>query len=231
MPDIRLAGGTTIPQVGFGVFEVSGEDTTAAVTAALEAGYRSIDTAAVYFNEEEVGRADRRASGISRRTYASPQRSGTLTRAMTTRWPPSTRRSSGWASTTSICTSSTGRRRGGTCIWRPGGRWRPCSPMAGPKRSVSATFKWRTSSGCSRRDRRRPRGQPDRAPPVPAAGRAARLPQPQRDRDRGLEPARPGTQVARGSTIATIADKHGVTPAQAILRWHLQLGNIIIPSR
>ena len=54
-----------IPQVGFGVFLVPPEETKAAVSAALETGYRHIDTAALYGNEAEVGAAIA-ASGIGR---------------------------------------------------------------------------------------------------------------------------------------------------------------------
>ncbi|WUL71979.1 aldo/keto reductase [Amycolatopsis sp. NBC_00345] len=54
-----------MPQLGFGVFQVPDADTTTAVKAALEAGYRSIDTAAVYGNEAGVGRAIAE-SGIAR---------------------------------------------------------------------------------------------------------------------------------------------------------------------
>jgi len=46
-----------MPQLGFGVFQVSDDDTTAAVSHALAAGYRSIDTAAIYGNEAGTGRA------------------------------------------------------------------------------------------------------------------------------------------------------------------------------
>jgi diketogulonate reductase-like aldo/keto reductase len=63
---IKLNDGRTIPQLGFGVWQVrSGRTTEAAVTAALEAGYRHIDTAAAYGNEADVGAAIR-ASGIAR---------------------------------------------------------------------------------------------------------------------------------------------------------------------
>lgn len=57
MPRVALRGGATIPQLGFGVFQVPDDETTRAVSLALEAGYRSIDTAAVYGNEAGVGRA------------------------------------------------------------------------------------------------------------------------------------------------------------------------------
>jgi diketogulonate reductase-like aldo/keto reductase len=63
---IKLNDGHTIPQLGFGVWQVrSGRTTEAAVTTALEAGYRHIDTAAAYGNEASVGAAIR-ASGIAR---------------------------------------------------------------------------------------------------------------------------------------------------------------------
>ena len=58
-PTIELNDGTRIPQLGFGVFMIGEGDTEAAVTAALEAGYRHVDTAAAYGNEAEVGRAVR----------------------------------------------------------------------------------------------------------------------------------------------------------------------------
>ena len=48
IPDIRLNNGQTIPQFGFGVFQVAQKDTVAAVSRALEAGYRHIDTAEMY---------------------------------------------------------------------------------------------------------------------------------------------------------------------------------------
>lgn len=57
IPTVALHDGTSIPQLGFGVFQVPDDETTAAVGHALEAGYRSIDTAAVYGNERGVGRA------------------------------------------------------------------------------------------------------------------------------------------------------------------------------
>lgn len=65
IPTITLNNGVEMPQVGFGVFQVPNEETTAAVGSALKAGYRSIDTAAIYGNEEGVGAALAQ-SGIAR---------------------------------------------------------------------------------------------------------------------------------------------------------------------
>src|SRR5690606_31625769 len=65
IPTIELNNGVTIPQVGFGVFQVAEDETQRTVEQALEAGYRHIDTAAGYYNEAGVGAAIR-ASGIPR---------------------------------------------------------------------------------------------------------------------------------------------------------------------
>jgi 2,5-diketo-D-gluconate reductase A len=65
IPDVTLNNGQQIPQLGFGVFLIEPQDTAAAVSTALEAGYRHIDTAEMYGNEQEVGDAIRR-SGLGR---------------------------------------------------------------------------------------------------------------------------------------------------------------------
>lgn len=65
IPTITLNNGVEIPQIGFGVFQIDDDATTAAVSEALAAGYRSIDTAAIYGNEAGTGRA-LAASGINR---------------------------------------------------------------------------------------------------------------------------------------------------------------------
>jgi len=64
-PLLTLNSGTTIPQLGFGVFKVDPDETTRIVTDALEVGYRHIDTAAIYGNEEGVGQAIA-SSGVPR---------------------------------------------------------------------------------------------------------------------------------------------------------------------
>lgn len=65
VPGITLNNGLRIPQLGFGVWQVRDDDVVAAVSTALETGYRSIDTAAAYGNEAGVGEAVRR-SGLER---------------------------------------------------------------------------------------------------------------------------------------------------------------------
>lgn len=64
-PTLTLNNGVTVPTIGLGVFQSSPAETAAAVTTALEIGYRHIDTAAAYQNEREVGEGIR-ASGVNR---------------------------------------------------------------------------------------------------------------------------------------------------------------------
>ena len=65
IPQISLNNNVEIPQLGFGVYQVDPAETERVVSDALAAGYRHIDTAAAYFNEEAVGRAIA-SSGIPR---------------------------------------------------------------------------------------------------------------------------------------------------------------------
>lgn len=102
IPDIMLNNGQRIPQFGFGVFQVRPQDTIDAVTTALQADYRHIDTAQMYGNEKEVGEAIAR-SGLARdevfvtsKLSNAAHRPDDARRPSTARWPRS-------ASTTSTC--------------------------------------------------------------------------------------------------------------------------------
>lgn len=66
MEYITLSNGVKMPQLGYGVYQVTKEECERCVSDALDAGYRSIDTAQSYFNEEEVGKAIEK-SGIDRK--------------------------------------------------------------------------------------------------------------------------------------------------------------------
>ena len=69
MQTVKLSNGVEMPQLGFGVFQVAeGSDTETAVTNAIKAGYRLIDTAQAYMNEEAVGNAIKN-SGIKREEF------------------------------------------------------------------------------------------------------------------------------------------------------------------
>lgn len=68
--DIALNDGTTIPQLGFGVFQIDPAETQEAVEKALEVGYRHIDTARIYGNEEGVGAA-LKATGLADEVFVT----------------------------------------------------------------------------------------------------------------------------------------------------------------
>lgn len=61
IPTVRLNDGNAMPQLGYGVWRVSNEEAASSVGEAIKAGYRSIDTAAIYGNEEGVGQAIKNA--------------------------------------------------------------------------------------------------------------------------------------------------------------------------
>ena len=65
MKEVRLNNGIMMPAVGYGVYQIPVEDTERCVSDALEVGYRMVDTASAYFNERQVGDALRR-SGLPR---------------------------------------------------------------------------------------------------------------------------------------------------------------------
>ena len=65
MEYVTLSNGVKMPQLGYGVYQVTKEECERCVSDALSVGYRHIDTAQSYFNEEEVGNAIKK-SGISR---------------------------------------------------------------------------------------------------------------------------------------------------------------------
>ncbi len=82
LPDdaVTLTGGSAMPLLGFGTWQIKGDDAVRATTAALEVGYRHLDTATVYGNEGEVGRA-LAESGVPREdvfvtTKCPPSRAG-----------------------------------------------------------------------------------------------------------------------------------------------------------
>jgi 2,5-diketo-D-gluconate reductase A len=65
IPSVQLSNGVEMPVLGFGVFQIPADQTEQAVSDALDAGYRSLDTARSYLNEEAVGNAIK-ASGVPR---------------------------------------------------------------------------------------------------------------------------------------------------------------------
>lgn len=135
-PLITLNNGVEMPALGLGVFQSPPEETAQAVRAALDGGYRLIDTAAVYGNEHEVGEG-LRASDVDRSEVFIETKVWITDFGSTRRSAPSTRAPESSASTRSTSSSSTNR------CHRPSAgrsvrtaRWRRSSPTAASARSA-----------------------------------------------------------------------------------------------
>ncbi|KAB2806904.1 aldo/keto reductase [Pimelobacter simplex] len=223
---VTLNNGVVMPQVGFGVFQVPNDETEAAVSAALEAGYRSIDTAAIYGNEEGVGRAIA-ASGIARDELF-----------VTTKLWNSDHASARDAYDASLERLGLDRLDLYLIHWpapandRYLDAWTALEELyaAGRVRAI----------GVSNFLPEHLRRVADLGGTVPAVNQVELHPALQQ-RDVVAANAALGTTteawspLAQGAlltdpTITTLAERLGRTPAQVILRWHLQQGRVIIPK-
>ncbi|WP_144721453.1 aldo/keto reductase [Agrococcus jejuensis] len=228
IPTVALNDGTSIPQLGFGVFKVNPAETERIVTDALEAGYRHIDTAAVYGNEEGVGRAIA-ASGIARdELYVT-----------TKCWNDDQGRT---ASRDAMASSleKLGLERVDLYLIH----W-PC-PEKGLWQETWTTFQelqtegLTTSIGVSNFDHRYLPALLAEGGPKPVVDQIELHPQFQQretaaiaaEHDILLEAWGPLGQgkVDYESQVASIAAAHDKTWAQVLLRWHLQHGHIVFPK-
>jgi 2,5-diketo-D-gluconate reductase A len=228
IPSIALRGDVSIPQFGLGVFQVPPEETTANVLHAIEAGYRHIDTARAYENEAQVGQAirtsglDRSELFITTKCFNDDHGHDSATRALKAslgrleldfvdlyliHWPvPSQDRYvETWQAF--IEARQTGLARAiGVSNFQP----------AHLRRIIDET-------GVT--------------PAVNQIELHPYLQQPGLRRehaDLGIvteswSPLAHGL-VLDDPAITAIAGKHGKTPAQVVLRWHIQLGNVVFPK-
>ena len=227
VPSLRLHDGIEIPQLGFGVFQIPPAETQAAVELALEAGYRHFDTAAAYRNEEGVGAA-LAASGLSREDYfvttklwnsqqgydstieafeASLERLGLdHVDLYLIHWPVPTegRFLETWGAFEQILREEAARTIG------------------------VSNFRIEDLELLMREMEVRPAvNQVELHPRLQQANLRAW----HAEHDIATETWSPLTQGALfDETIVRVAEGHGKTPAQVILRWHLQLGNVVIPK-
>ncbi|GAA4844163.1 aldo/keto reductase [Kitasatospora terrestris] len=228
VPTVKLNNGVEIPQLGFGVFQVPDEETTAAVAAALEAGYRSIDTAAVYGNEAGVGRA-LADSGLAREELF-----------VTTKvWNAD----QGYDATLRAFDASLDRL-GLDHVdlylihWPAPARdlyldtWRALEKLAADGRIRAA--------GVSNFQPAHLQRVLDSSGLVPAVNQVELHPGLQQSELRAFH-ARHGiateawSPLAQGAVLAdpaitAIAARTGKSPAQVVLRWHLELGTVVIPK-
>ncbi|HET6937643.1 MAG TPA: aldo/keto reductase [Nocardioides sp.] len=221
---VTLTSGAQMPLLGFGTWQIKGEDAVRASSAALEAGYRHLDTATVYGNEGQVGRA-LAESGVPRdevflTTKCPPDRAG---RALDT-----LRQSLDLLQTDHVdlwLIHWPGRGSSNVDLWRSFAEARDSGlardigvsnfdatlidAVSGPTGAVPAV------------------NQIEWSPLLYDAGVVAE----HREREIVLE----GYSALRGGTldhpaIVRIADRIGRTPAQVIIRWHLQHEFVVIPK-
>jgi 2,5-diketo-D-gluconate reductase A len=228
IPTVELHDGVEIPQLGFGVFQVPPEITQKVVEEALASGYRHIDTAAIYGNEEGVGAA-LAATGIPREEIF----------VTTKLWNSK----QGYDSTLRAFERSLEKLRLEQVDlylihWpmpaedRYLDTWRAFERLRGEggTRSIGV-------SNFRVEELERLRAEADLQPTVNQIELHPRLQQPELrawHAEHGVateawSPLAQGEVLAEEAILA-VAANHGRTPAQVILRWHLQLGNIVFPK-
>jgi 2,5-diketo-D-gluconate reductase A len=230
IPNITLNNGQTIPQFGFGVFQIEPKDTVAAVSTALEAGYRHIDTAEMYGNEAAVGEAIAK-SGLDRgEVFVTSKLSNDAHEPDAARdafdatlkalhsdyvdlflihWPLPTRYDGDFVST-----------------------WTTLEEFYREGRARSV--------GVSNFQPRHLRRLHDATQVIPAVNQIEVHPYLTQDGVRafcaehqiGIEAWSPLGQgsVLDDRVVRSIAARTGKTPAQVVLRWHIQRGDIVFPK-
>lgn len=227
-PTIRFNDGNQIPQLGFGVWQVPNEGANAAVTAAINAGYRSIDTAAAYQNETGVGDALAASSVPAKDLFIT-----------TKLWNAD----QGYESTLRAFDASLKKLRLDKLDlylihWPVPSRDRYLDSW---KAFIKLREEGRIDSiGVSNFQIPHLERLKAETGVVPAINQIELHPRFQQKALRDYH-AKEGIATEAWSplgqgrlladpAIAAIAGKYGKTPAQAILRWHLDIGNVVIPK-
>jgi 2,5-diketo-D-gluconate reductase A len=224
IPAVDLGGGVAIPMVGFGTWQMQGQLAYEATRHALQAGYRHIDTATMYRNEEQVGRAIA-DSGLDRADVF-----------VTTKLPPGNAGRARATMAESLKALRTDYVDLWLVHWLPRGRnlvplWREflAARDEGLARAVGVSnYGLREIDDLVDATGERPAvnqisWSPSRYDAALLAAHAERGVAVE-----GYSPLK-GTRL-RDRTLAEIAARHGVTAAQVVLRWHLEIGVIVIPK-
>lgn len=228
IPNVTLHDGVEIPQLGFGVFQVPPEDTQRAVEEALSAGYRHVDTAAAYQNERGVGAAIA-ASGIPREEVF------VTTKLWNSR--------QGYDSTLKTFEKSLGRlgfeyadlylihwpvptEDRFVDTWRAFERIRE----EGRVRTIGVSnFRIEDLERLERETWVRPTINQIELHPFFQQAELRAWHAEHGIATEAWSPLAQGAALTEEPVVAA-AERHGKTSAQAILRWHLQLGNVVIPK-
>ncbi|MFQ6193271.1 aldo/keto reductase [Streptomyces sp. NPDC000405] len=232
VPTITLNNGVEMPQLGFGVWQVADDEATAAVSTALEAGYRSIDTAAIYENETGTGKA-LAASGIARDELF-----------VTTKL---------WNSANETWTRDNVLREFDASLAKLGLDYVDLYLIHWPRamREDYVTI-WRAFAEIAASGRAKAVGVSNFHAPqlerviaetslVPAVNQVELHPDFAQTELRAVHarhgivteawsPLGQGRDLLGDPVLARIGAKHGKSAAQVVLRWHLQVGNVAIPK-
>lgn len=229
VPSLTLNNGVEMPQLGFGVWQVPDDEATRAVATALEAGYRSVDTAAIYENETGTGRAIAE-SGIPReelfvttKLWNSEQGHDTTLRAFDAsldklgldyvdlyliHWPVPAK--DAYVDTFRAFEKiyADGRAKAiGVSNFLP----EHLERLIGETSVVPAVNQIELHPHLQQRTSREAHARHGIA-------------------TEAWSPLGQGRGLLEVPAIVAVAQKHGRTPAQVVLRWHLQTGNVVIPK-
>ncbi len=228
-PHLELNDGNLIPQLGFGVFQIPPEETAQAVSRALQTGYRSIDTAAAYGNEAGVGEAIR-DSELAREDVFVTTKLGNDDHG---------RDAALRAFESSLAQLGFDRVDLYLIHWPIPARgqyvetWQALTELKSDGRA--------SSIGVSNFNPEHLERIIDATGVVPTVNQVELHPLLQQAKLRSYHeqhgirteawsPLAKGGELLHDSAIEQIASRVGRTAAQVILRWHLQLGNIVIPK-
>lgn len=229
VPTLKLNTGATIPQLGYGVFQIPADETITAVHHALQAGYRSLDTAMIYGNEDAVGRAvaesdvPREDLFITTKLWNDDQGYDSTLRAFDT----------------SLNKLGLDHVDLYLIHWPLPGKdlyvdtWKAFEKLHADGRAKNI--------GVSNFQIPHLRRLMEETDIVPALNQIELHPNLQQKDLRAFHaehgilteawsPIGRGTGLLENSTIQGLAEKYGKSPAQVVLRWHIQLGNVVIPK-